>query len=146
MLCIWIWLTSHNLISPVSSCAITPFLPFSPCSHVWPMIYAQRQVVNYELYLVMNGHTALCLPLFAAAEAFGFSSVISVCVRCPDNRVYLRQTHKRREGMYLNMPFESFHSENTQEWGFSRSVGWSEGWNHLGPVGVSSRNRFCQEV
>lgn len=60
------------------------------------MIYAQRDVVNYDLLLVMNGHKALCLPLFAAAEAFGFCSVISVCVCCLDNIVYLRQTHTER--------------------------------------------------
>lgn len=32
------------------------------------MMYSQHQVVNYDLLVGMNGHQALCLPLFAAAE------------------------------------------------------------------------------
>lgn len=58
------------------------------------MMYARRQVVNYDLLVVMNGHKALCLPLFAAAEAC--CSAISVCVCCPDN-VYLSWGHGQKE-------------------------------------------------
>lgn len=87
--CGWMWLTSHNLVLPDSYCTITPFFPFSPGPRVWPMMYAQRQVVNHDLLVVMNGHKALCLPVFAAAETC--CSVIPVCV-CSREKVY--QTEK----------------------------------------------------
>lgn len=34
-------------------------------------MYVQRQGVNYDLLVVMNGHKALCLPLCAAVWLFG---------------------------------------------------------------------------
>lgn len=46
------------------------------------MMYAQRQVVNYDLLVVMNGHEALRLPLFAAAEVQLFQFVCAVLEMC----------------------------------------------------------------
>lgn len=60
------------------------------------MMYVQRQVVNYDLLVVMNGHKALCLPLFAAAEVC--YSGIAGCVQCS-----VRDKHNK--GFNLNMQF-----------------------------------------